>query len=229
MKLEITAIGPDGSLRRLQGEALPRFDRPAIPSGLEVELAADDLARLQAGILRLRRAHVANQAVGSFQMDFSVPGGFEAKAPINELPLKVLALEARPFFLNDDPIYFPALVKLQSFAQFPDLARGFRMHTKRWRASAFNGTMGITIGGHALDVDTVVSTWFNSDLFHTQLQKPEELSLKELIQMLGGESIAQTLLAAHLTASLGVVNEFFQDVMAVNKPFRAWVEAILAP
>lgn len=48
MKLQITAIGPDGSVRRLQGEALPRFDRPAIPSGLEVELAADDLARLLA-------------------------------------------------------------------------------------------------------------------------------------------------------------------------------------
>jgi hypothetical protein len=108
MKLEITAIGSDGNVRRLQGEALPRFDRPAIPSGLEVELAADDVGRLQAGILRLRRAHVANQAVGPFQMGFSMPGGFEAKAPINELPLKVLALEARPF--DSDTLIWPTSI-----------------------------------------------------------------------------------------------------------------------
>jgi hypothetical protein len=164
MKLQITAIGPDGSAKVLQGEALPKFDRPPVPSGLEVGLAAEDLARLQAGVLRLRRAHVANQALGLFQMGFSLPGGFEAEAPANDLPLKVLALEARPFFLNDDPLYFPALVKLRSFAQFPDLARGFRMHTKRWKASAFNGVMGVTIGGHALDVDTVVEAFIGKDV-----------------------------------------------------------------
>jgi hypothetical protein len=104
MKLQITAIGPDGSVKVLQGEALAKFDRPPIPPGLEVGLVAADLARLQGGVLRLWRAHVANQALGLFQMGFSLPAGFEAEAPANDLPLKVLALEARSFFLNDAPL-----------------------------------------------------------------------------------------------------------------------------
>ncbi len=145
-----------------------------------------------------------------------------------DLPLKALAVEARPFFLNDDQLFFPALVKLKSFAQVAELAREFRQHTKRWNTSGFNGEMQITAGAHALDVKNVISAWFNSDYFHTGPQKPEEFSLEGLKKSLGGESAAKALLATHLTSSLGVVNEFLKDVMTVNQPFHAWVEEMLS-
>jgi hypothetical protein len=229
MKLELKVSGPNGLEQIVKGEALPLHDRPVVPPSATVELIAEDRERLQKATDRLRRCSVAQTALGDLHLAFRFPGGIVVEEPINELMLKALALEARPFFLNDDPLYFLALVKLKSFAANPDVARVFRGHTKRWKTSAFNGTMGITIGGHKLDVENVVSAWFNSDLFHTGPIKPDELSLAALKEMLGGGSQAQAILALHLTSSLAIVNEFLNDVAAINSPFRIWLEDFLKP
>ena len=80
-----------------------------------------------------------------------------------------------------------------------------------------NGALGgqlqsLQFGEHQLDLDTVVSTWFNSDLFHTRPQSAENLSLEELATLLGGADQARAILAMHLISSLQVVNGFFKDV-----------------
>lgn len=100
---------------------------------------------------RLVRCRTAASKLGKTNMNVSVgpdrlvhvTGG----DGIDETALKLLCLEPRPFFPNDEPIYFPSLVKLRSFGSAPDVARAFRVHTKRWQHAAFEGKMGMKFGG----------------------------------------------------------------------------------
>jgi hypothetical protein len=224
MKLEFNVKGPDGTNHIVHGEAFPLHDRPIVSPGTTVELAQEDFERLKLATVRLRRCSIALNNLGNFKLSFSMQQGFVADQPINDLMLKALALETRPFFLNDDPLYFLALVKLKSFSANKELARTFRDHTKRWKTCAFNGAMSMSVEGHTLDTEKVVSTWFNSDLFHTGPMKAEEITLTKLESMLGGASQAQAILALHLTSSLSIVNEFLMDVATVSIKFRSWVE-----
>lgn len=225
MKLTLNLKGPDGENRKLEAEALPLHDRPVVPPGAAIDLAPDDLERLKKATDRLRRCNVSREALGDHGLSIGTDDRrfIVAKKPENELALKALALDSRPFFLTDDPLYFPALVKLNSFAASPELARVFRGHTKRWTNSAFGGVMGITIGAHKLDVANVISAWFNSDYFHTKPMKADALTLAALTEKVGGEAEAQTILAIHLTSSLTVVNEFLKDVAVVNREFHGWL------
>lgn len=138
---------------------------------------------------------------------------------VPDLSLKALALEIRPFFLTDDLIFFLGLVKLRSFAQVPDVARAFRSHTKRWNMSAFEGAIGIRIGTVQLDTPTVVAAWFISDYFHSEPQKADQIVLDQLSKAVGGHEQARALLALHLLSSIGVAQEFFDDVGTVNASF----------
>jgi hypothetical protein len=229
MKLKLIISGPDGRKQMLEGEALPLHERPSVPFGITIDLAPEDYRRLQEAAKRLQRCASATSALGEFQLSFRFPGGIVSETPINEMMLKVLALEARPFFLNDDPLFFPSLVKLKSFSTNPNLARAFRGHTKRWKTSAFNGAMNITIGAHPLDVENVVAAWFNSDFFHTGPMKPDALSLSVLKTQLGGDDQARAILGAHLNTSLVIVNEFLTDVEVINNQFKAWRDSIEMP
>jgi hypothetical protein len=226
MKLELNVRGPDGTNQTVHGEALPLHDRPIVSPGTTVNLGQADFERLKLATLRLRRCAIALENLGTINLSFSMRQGFVADRPINDLMLKALALEARPFFLNDDQLYFQALVKLKSFGVNLELARTFRGHTKRWKTCAFNGVMSMSVEGHTLDTEKVVSTWFNSDLFHTGPMKAEEISLTKLEDMLGGSSQAQAILALHLTSSLSIVKEFLMDVAAISSQFRSWVEGL---
>lgn len=222
MELTLNLILPDGSVRIVKGTALPRHDRPPIPVGIQLVLSPDDLSRLRAGVLRLRRAEKARREVGNVNLGFEQGVGFRAEPPVPDLALKAFALESRPFFLNDDPLFFPGLVKLRSFGAVPEVARNFRMHTKRWNTSQFDGTMGIQIGRVPLDIGNVIGSWFNSDLFHTAPQDPNQLSLEQLVKLLGGADEARALLGVFLISSLSIANEFFQDVFAINAEMREW-------
>src|SRR5262245_9503107 len=123
MELTINLILPDGTVRTVTGTSRPKIERPPAPVGVHVDLSPDDIVRLEAAVKRLRRAEVARRQVGNVHLEFQQGVGFRAEPPVSDLAVKALAVEARPFFLNDDPLYFPGLVKLRSFGASPEVAR----------------------------------------------------------------------------------------------------------
>ena len=122
MKLELRLIAPDGSVKTVQGQALPEFDQPQLPPGASLTLSPEDAERLQLATTRLRRCDKAYRALGELDLAINGQNGSIAITGgdrLNEFALKALCVDARPFFLNDEPVYFPALVKLRSFAANP--------------------------------------------------------------------------------------------------------------
>lgn len=228
MKFVIHATDPSGKTVELQGEAMPQHERLPVPAGLQVALTAPDSVRLQKAFLRYHRAFTAGQALGNVGMTFAHGVGFTCTEPPDENVLKLFAFEARPFFLEKDPLFFSHLLNVPSLVKAEEFRPSLKRHRLRWERSAFGGVMSVSVGGKTLDTHHVVQTWFNCDMFHSEPLKPNEFSLDDLVKQMGGEQQARAILAHHLMQSVLVLQEFFTDLTIVNADFAQWVTSELA-
>ena len=230
MPIQLTGFNHDGNhVVTLTGEALPKYPRLPAPPDCKINLLDEDFNKLKKAFLRFMRAINANEKVGNISLNFNYSNSelnIKAKIPIED-NVKLLALEMRPFFLEEDPLCFNKILSLRSFGGKTECIRPcLKQHRLRWENSEFGGKATIVMNGKALDTDAVVRAWFNSDFFHTESKKTEELSLEELISLFGDNDYAITLLAQHMMASLQVINEFFEDINKVSSQFKEWEAGI---
>lgn len=226
MRIQIRCLDQNGNyITTLTGEALPLHPRLPAPSDCEVHLSDDDLDRLKRAFERFTRAVEARQHVGDVGMNFGATEIAATKKP-RHMDVKVLALEMRPFFLEKDSLSFTKLLALRSLGGTECLRPCLKRHRTRWDNSAFEGRMTIAVGGRPLNTTAVVRAWFNDDFFHSESDRPDELSLDELISHMGGEEQAITLLTHHMIDSLRVIAEFFNDIYGASSAFAEWAATV---
>lgn len=223
MNIEFTLIGPGGETHVVRGEALPKFDRLQVDRSINLTVSEEDLNTLKRATQRYWRAIEARIDVGDIRVHFEHPNGFRNEIPLDEGKIKLLALEARPFFLEKDSLFFLKISSLRSLGSNEALRPVLKRHKQRWAVAAFGGAMQMKVNSRALDMMTVVQTWFNCDFFHSEPVNAEDYSLDVLVSSCGSRDVAMALVANHMANGLQIVNEFLNDLVQICPAFRDWL------
>lgn len=116
-----------------------------------------------------------NIPIASYSQNPSISAfSFKANTPDNDA-IAILAMKFRFFFADKEPTQFEKIINMIRNKTQDEWARNYIDHIKIWYKQSMKSTNITANLGHPTTNREILSLWFNSKLFHSDVEKREKL------------------------------------------------------